>query len=149
MLTDPKQHPPTRKAEPKLLSKVEERSRNHAEVKVEFISWKVEKSAQCVPCCQAHQRWEGVCSRDATQRHLYHSYEYKPVAYLRMTVFYKKIRPILAEGQSRDMRGRKGTGATEQGRQVKGQGQGAGTHCFTPTLPIWKDKKMGRKFSFF
>lgn len=149
MLTDPKQCPPTCKAEPKLLSKVEERSRNDADVKVEFISWKVEKSAQRVPCCQAHQCWEGICSGDATQTHLSHGYEYKPVAYLWMTVFLQKIRPILAEGQSRDVRGRKGTGATEQGRQVKGQGQGAGTHCFTPTLPICKDKNVGNHLFFF
>jgi len=128
---------------------VEERSRNDIKVKVEFISWKVEKSAQCVPCCQAHQRWEGMCSRDATQRHLSHSYEYKAVAYLLVTDFLQKIRPILAEGQSRDVRGKKGAAATEQGRQMKGQGLGAGTPCFSPTCPIWKDKKAVRFLGFF
>lgn len=63
--------------------------------------------------------------------------------------FLQKTHPILVEGQSRDVRGRKGMGETEQGRQVKGQGQGAGTLCFTPTLPIWKDRKVGFFYFFF
>lgn len=64
------------KAESKLLSEVEDRSKRDTEVKEELILWKREKvsTEQRVSCCPA-QHQKGICSTAATQRHLSHSYE--------------------------------------------------------------------------